>query len=334
MNVRLPNYTLAISTQFAKPMPMVAMKKNGIRIVALILLQTMWLGTSHSQTADPSKFKEEASKQESIYQSKGEKTPEGYVIDRGLISYTFTLPAEFDRSLANLGPTDRWLDIGAGKGQAVLDYYAPRYDAMHMEGRARRGKKAQAVAISIEDRRTSDWAQTALSLEANQIQYFFGKRLREYSLEQLGQFQVITDMLGGFSYVENMSLFMEKVLSFLVVNGSFYTILQDVHSEIGTNRPYYPDARYLTEIVNADASEVKVCSWLKRITCVEVSCELRPEWKPPVEVYRIHKVCNNVAVPALVPIHFEAGTPPERRFQLSAPLQKVPAFLNQTDTAR
>lgn len=303
-------------------------------MVALILMQTMWLGTSFSQTASPSKFKEEASRQESIYQSKGEKTPEGYVIDRGLISYTFTLPAEFDRSLANLGPADRWLDIGAGKGQAVLDYYAPRYDSMHMEGRARRGKKAQAVAISIEDRRTADWAQAAAGLEANQIQYFFGKRLREYSLEQLGQFQVITDMLGGFSYVENISLFMEKVLSFLVVSGNFYTILQDVHSEIGTNRPFYPGAPYLTEIVNADASEVKVCSWLKRISCVEVSCELRPDWKPPVEVYRIHKVCNNVIVPALVPIHFEAGTPPERRFQISTPSPKAPPLLDQTDTAR
>ena len=206
-------------------------------------------------------------------------------------------------------------------GPGILDYYAPRYDAMHLEGRERRGKKAQAVAMSIEDRRTPLWHQTAASLEANQIQYLFGKRLREYSLEELGQFQVITDVLGGFSYTRYLSLFMEKVLGFLELNGNFYTLLQDVHSENGTNRPYYPDARFLTEIANADGSEVKVCSWLKSITCVEVTCELKAEWKPPIEVYRIHKVCNDVTVPALVPIHFEAGTPPERRFQLRNSLQ-------------
>jgi hypothetical protein len=36
-------------------------------------------------------------------------------------------------------------------------------------------------------------------------------------------------------------------------------------------------------------------------------------------VYRIRKVCGNVTVPALTPIHFQAGTPPERRFQFSEP---------------
>src|SRR5688572_4705714 len=95
-------------------------------------------------------FAEELSKQSQIYQSKGEDVPEGYVIDRSLLSYAFTLSPEFDRALAHLGEADRWLDIGAGQGQAVLDYYGERFDAMHPKGRERRGKKAQAVAISIE----------------------------------------------------------------------------------------------------------------------------------------------------------------------------------------
>ena len=314
----------SISTQCRTRKSMRDLKNTWIRIVVLLVLQILWVGVSHSQSVDSPKFKDEALKQEGIYRSQGEKTPEGYVVDRGLLSYTFALPAEFDRSLANLTPTDRWLDIGAGRGQAILDYYAPRYDSMHPGGRERRGKKARAVAMSIEDRRTSLWPQTAASLEAGQIQYLFGKRLREYSLEELGKFQVITDLLGGFSYTQSLSRFMENVLGLLDLNGSFYTILQDVHSENGTNRPYYPDARFLTEIENAGGSEVKVCSWLKRIACVEVTCELRADWKPPVEVYRIHKVCNDVTVPALVTINFEAGTPPERRFQLVNPLPALP----------
>ena len=303
-------------------------------MVVLLVMQTLWWGISHAQPAGTLDFKEEASKQESIYQSQGEKTPEGYVIDRGLLSYTDALPAAFDQSLANLGPMDRWLDIGAGQGQAILDYYAPKYDLTHTDGRARRGRKAKAVAISIEDRRTPLWSKTAAGLETNQMQYFFGKRLREYSLQEMGQFQVITDLLGGFSYSESISRFLENVLGLLVVNGSFYTILQDVHSEIGTNRPYYPGARFLTEIANADGSEVKVCSWLKRISCVEVSCELKPGWKPPVEVYHIQKVCNEVTVPALVQVHFQAGTPPERRYQVTSPFQTSPVVPNSTSKAR
>src|SRR5258706_5260554 len=130
------------------------LKNNGIRIAFALILQFLWLGTSNSADPDSPQFSEEILKQENIFQSQGEKIPEGYVIDRALLSYTHTLSSEFDSSLANLGPKDRWLDIGAGQGLAVLDYYGSRYDAMHLPGMEHRGKKAQAIALSIEDRRT------------------------------------------------------------------------------------------------------------------------------------------------------------------------------------
>ncbi len=297
------------------PNLIIALKNFVIRLFVLLVLQTLLLESSHSQLSGSSSILGEVSKQEDIYQSRGEKVPEGYVVDRSLLAYTFMLSSEFDRSLANLGPTDRWLDIGAGQGQAILDYYAPRYDSMHLEGRERRGKKAQSVAISIEDRRTPLWRQTAASLEANKIRYLFGKRLREYSPEELGKFQLITDLLGGFSYTTSLSLFMENALNVLELNGSFFTILLDVHAENEANRRTASDSPFLTTLENADGSELKVCSWLKRIPCAEVTCEFKES--PPVEAYRIRKVCNDVAVPALVPMQFKAGTPPERRFQMA-----------------
>ena len=136
-------------------------------------------------------------------------------------------------------------------------------------------------------------------------------------LAELGRFRIITDVIGGFSYSADLSLFMQKALDFLDLNGSFYTVLQDVHSESVGNAPYYKDAPYLTEIRNADGSEVKVCSWLKSISCVEVSCEFKTGWKPPIETFHIRKICDEVKVPALIPVHFQAGTPPERRFLLA-----------------
>jgi hypothetical protein len=147
--------------------------------------------------------------------------------------------------------------------------------------------------------------------------------LREYSPEELGQFQLITDFLGAFSYTRYLSVFMGKALGTLTVNGNFYTLLQDVRSENGANRPFYSGSPFLTEIVKSDGSEMKVCSWLKSISCVEVTCELKPDSSPPAELYRIRKVCDGVTVPQLELIHFAAGTPPERRFQLKNPLREV-----------
>lgn len=290
-------------------------KQVATHLAVLVVSQILWLEPSQSQTPAISKYRQEISKQEGIYRS-GVDKPGGYTIDRGLADYASALSVEFDRELANLGPKDRWLDIGAGEGQAILDYYTADYDAQHAEGKARRGTKARAVAMSIEDRRTPKWLQQAAALDTNQIQYLYDKSLREYSRDELGRFQVITDVIGGFSYTTNLSLFMEKVLGLLEVNGSFHTLLQDVHSEAGTNLPHYPGSPYLTEIRNGDGSELKVCAWLKSISCVKVTCELKTGWKPAIEAFHVKKVCDETAVPDLTPVHYQAGTPPERGFQL------------------
>src|SRR5689334_14403972 len=167
---------------------------------AALLLSSLFSPLCHAAAADPRAVDAEAAKQSSIYQTRGENVPSGYVVDRSLLSYASTLLPGFDRALANLGPRDRWLDIGAGQGRAILDYYGQRFDAMHAEGRERRGTKARSVAMSIEDRRTPQWQETAARLPDGQLQYWFGRPLREYSAEELGRFQLVSDLVGGFSY--------------------------------------------------------------------------------------------------------------------------------------
>ena len=264
--------------------------------------------------AESDRFREERARQQAIFDARGEKRPEGYVIDRGLLNYAETFPPDFGSRLSTMGPNERWLDIGAGRGQAILDYFNPDYKADFLKGQPRQSGKAQAVAMSIEDRRTPVWHQTAMKVGGNKLKYIFEKPLRDYSLAELGRFQVITDMLGGFSYTDELSVFMETVLGLLEVNGTFYTVLQDVESEKGGNLPFYANAPYLTELSRAEGPAVKVCTWLKSISCAEVSCELKSEWKPPIEVYRVQKTCGKVEVPPLTRTHYQAGTPPERRF--------------------
>lgn len=287
--------------------------------IVLLVLPVLWQEPVFSQQAVRPGPDEEVRKQDAIYQTQGERVPSGYVVDRALLSYTASLPAGFDRSLAELGPGDRWLDIGAGEGNAVLDYYTSRYDMMHPDPREEYRKKARAVAISIEDRRTPRWREIAARLEPDQIRYLAGKRMREYSPQELGQFRLITDHLGGFSYARDLSLFVENVLSVLEVNGSFFTLLLDVRPETEPDPALYKDLLLLTEIEYADGSNVKICSWLKSISCVQVTCELNTELKRPIELYRIEKVCSNNIVPPLSPQSYTAGTPPPRRYLWQAP---------------
>jgi hypothetical protein len=292
--------------------------QTATRIVVALALPTLWLGTSHS--ADPGEFEKEVAKQDAIYQTRGENVPAGYVVDRSLLAYAASLPAGFGHSLANLGAADRWLDIGAGEGKAMLDYYAPRYDSMHPQ---RRGKKARAVAMSIEDRRTPRWHETAKGLEPNQLTYWSGRRMREYSPEELGRFQLITDLTGGFSYARQLSVFMERTLGALEVNGNLYTLLLDVLPEKAAGASAYPDSLFLTEIQDAAGADLRVCTWLRSISCVEVACEPDAKATRPVELYRIRKTCGDVAVPSLELMHYRAGTPPLRRFRLGGPSWEI-----------
>ena len=132
--------------------------------------------------------------------------------------------------LTRLGSSDRWLDIGAGGGYAILDYY-------QLTKCARPGARARAVALSIEDRRTDDWKKQASALGDDRLRYLTGKRLRQYSPEELGKFQIITDVYGGFSYSEDLSQFVEKGLSMLEVDGVVYTVVQGGRLEEGNDSP-------------------------------------------------------------------------------------------------
>ena len=128
-----------------------------LAIVIVIVLQALVPEAGWPQEPAPPRLDEEIAKQEKIFRSRGADVPGGYITGRGLSDYAELLPTGFCDALGRLGSSDRWLDIGAGAGQAILDYYAPEGAAPSGEKCARPGAKARAVAMSIEDRRTDKW---------------------------------------------------------------------------------------------------------------------------------------------------------------------------------
>jgi hypothetical protein len=286
---------------------------TGLAVLIVIAVQALGLEVAWPQERAQPRLDEELAKQEKIYRSRGADVPSGYVTGRALSDYAELLPSGFCDALGSLGSSDRWLDVGAGDGQAVLDYAALGNDAAPAGKCTQLAGRARAVAMSIEDRRTDKWQQQAAILGDDRLRYLSGKRLRNYSREELGKFQIITDVYGGFSYTEDLSQFLETVLSLLEVDGVFYTIVQGVHLNDGKDKP---STWYLTELVDPAGRDVNVCSWLKKTTCVKVGCESKSDWHAPTELINIRKVCSDVSVPRVKLLKYEAGNPPGRRFQL------------------
>jgi hypothetical protein len=283
-------------------------------VPALLILLSVISTPALSQAPTEARFQVEIRKQESIYRSKGADVPDGYVTYRALKDYEELLPSGFSKALGELGPSDRWLDVGAGRGQAILDYYDRELGASPGMAAGQPAGKARAVAMSIEDRRTDQWHERALLLGGDRIKYLSSKRLSQYSNDELGKFRIITDVFGGFSYTDNLSGFMDKILGALEVNGSFYTLLQSVRLEDGKEDS---NTWWLTEIRDRAGHDVKVCSWLKSISCVKVTCESKSKWDTPTELIRVQKVCNEYSVPQVTRLQYEAGNPPGRVFQLA-----------------
>ena len=276
----------------------------------VIVMAVLSLGAGWVQEPLQPRIDDEFAKQEKIYRRRDAGS---YTANRGLSNYAEVLPTGFCEALARLGSSDRWLDIGAGEGQAILDYYAAQDPAASAENCAGSSPKGRAVAISIEDRRTDKWKEQAASLGDDRLRYLSGKRLRQYSLDELGKFQIITDVYGGFTYTENLSRFVEKVLSLLEIGGAFYTVLPAVHLEDGTDKL---GTWYKTELVDAASRPVKVCSWLKQTTGTKISCESKTGWDEPTQLIKIRKVYRDVTVPRTKLVEYIAGAPPGRRFQL------------------
>lgn len=287
-----------------------AWKTTAARLALVTVMAVQSLGAGWVQEPIQPRIDEEFGKQEKIYRRRGAGS---YTTNRGLSNYAELLPTGFCDALGTLGGSDRWLDIGAGEGQAVLDYYAPRDDATSPEKCGGSGPKASAVAISIEDRRTEKWKQQAAILGEDRIRYLSGKRLSQYSAEELGKFQIITDVYGGFTYTDNLSRFVEKALGLLEIGGTFYTVLSSVHLENGKDKL---GTWYRTELVDEASRPVTVCSWLKQSTCTNVTCESKSDWTEPSELITIRKVCSGVTVPRTKVVEYIAGAPPGRRFQL------------------
>ena len=102
-------------------------------------------------------------------------------------------------------------------------------------------------------------------------------------------------------------------MGLLELNGDFQTMLQSVRLADGKDNPR---TWYLTEVLDTAGRDVKVCPWLKRITCVKVTCESKSTWETPTELIHIRKVGSDVSVPRMKLLQYQAGNPPGRRFQL------------------
>jgi SAM-dependent methyltransferase len=209
-------------------------------------------------------------------------------------SYDDLLDSAFEGAIYRNGRNakDRWLDLGAGEGMALMDYLYTVTGFMSVVG----------ITIESDPRYDAFRAQTVKDY-GERFVFYKDKKFEDesYSVQTLGQFAVITDVYGAFSYSDKLSLVMQKIGDLLTEKGEFFSVAED--------RKY--------KIVDPSGHEYKIEDWLNAITCMR--------WIPPSPprkdamsrpAYTIHmvKFCSEVKVPPLKLLDFRDDSPPWRTY--------------------
>ena len=291
-------------------------KTAGTGVAVLIVLQALGLGAAWPQEPAPPRIDEEIAKQEKIYRSRGADVPSGYVTGRGLSDYAELLPTGFCDALGRLGSSDRWLDIGAGDGQAILDYYALEDDAAPAEKCARsfdqgtrgrdvhRGSPNGQVATAGRDLRRRPSALSLRQASAGLFARGAGKISDHYRrVRRLLLYGRLVPVPG-----EGVEL-----------AGDRRRLLHD-----GARRAFRGWQGQTRRLVSDRAAG---CSQPRRESVLlaeenhlrESRLRVEERLEKAHRADKIEKVCSDVSVPRMKLLKYEAGNPPGRRFQLLEP---------------
>lgn len=130
-----------------------------------------------------------------------------FVTNRDLVDYGHTLPAGFRESLERLTHDQHWIDLGAGKAQAQIDYLKSFRNS------------SQAAFTTAVAYKLDRWFNPPT---------FNGKlEIREGAFEDQAtatwkKADLITDLFGVISYTRDMTTSLQKTFDLLKLHGELY----------------------------------------------------------------------------------------------------------------
>ena len=211
--------------------------------------------------------------------------PSGFEVRRNLDQYKNAFGLRFSAHLNDLVKGDVWIDLGAGSGDALLDF---------LGAHPNQGVKTVGVAWVKPPPSNATYAKAETHFESTgAFKFLQGGRLEEIPRAELPQSQVITDLMGPMAYTHDLPLILRLELSLLKDEKSALFITVDSRTSIETPQ----GARTLSE-------------WISSIKGLTVSTSQNHGFT----VLEIHKLEPEPSIPELSLKHLQPGMPPVRVF--------------------
>lgn len=206
----------------------------------------------------------------------------------------------FKRKLLSLSAKDHWIDLGAGDGLAIFQYYSK------FDGRA----STQGISYK-ETPGFIDEVEGKLPINS---EYLSGRLFEEISQAELKPADIITDYFGVISYTKHLSLVLKKTLSALKTEGSLFIYQGSDKTRFSTSiyiKNYMPDGPIPSNKPQSIANFLRLIPGLDVLThqvgkdTISVEIIKRADFKP-----------DNI--PNLVLIDYLEDGPPKRVFHTKA----------------
>ena len=196
-------------------------------------------------------------------------------------SYQGSLSRNFVSFLRDIGPGGRWLDVGAGRARAMLQYLQD----------ARFPIKAQLTAVVL-DHPANSYVPDIRRIDPT-FRYFEGQRFEDIEQSELGRFEVITDVFGPGSVAPDAYRVIMHELNVLEVGtGVLFLNLQDERTEIRFGRERISFVDYIRrfgrgiEVVET-VGGVAIRRTAELIQLARLQLTLIVPERPPFRVYQV-----------------------------------------------
>ncbi|MNK89585.1 hypothetical protein D3C87_1095990 [compost metagenome] len=199
-----------------------------------------------------------------------------FITDRDLSEYLHQLHPDFVAALRNLRSDQHWVDLGAGKAIAQIDYLKS-FDKIS------EAPLATAVAYKL-DR----WFRPSSH---------HGKlEIREGAFEAQDtaswkKADVITDVMGVISYTKDLTTTLQKVFDLLNVHGELYLEFSPAATNIKTSETSHKLLGFLARIdgitVTGQYGIVKIVKLKEKIVVPQLEIMSYKEEYPPYRTFRL-----------------------------------------------
>jgi hypothetical protein len=199
-----------------------------------------------------------------------------FITDRSLSEYMHELHPDFVKALRNLRSDQHWIDLGAGKAFAQIDYLKT-FD-----------KISEAPLVTAVAFKLHRWFRPPS---------FRGKlEVREGIFEAQDtaswkKADVITDVMGVISYTKDLTTTLQKVFDLLNVNGELYLEFTPANTNVKTSETNHKLLGFLTRIdgvsVTGQYGIVKIVKLKDKILVPQLEVIIYKEAHPPYRTFKV-----------------------------------------------